>query len=141
MFSVQRPAYYLPLWFVYAFVYLAFFFAVVSGWRRMASRFPLQQWPDAKWFGWQSGEVGLVGYSKLLKISISARGLGLIAAWPFGLWHPPLLIPWNEITQTEEAWSWRGRGRTLTIGSPRWASVRLNNQQLIEAANVYLPPT
>jgi hypothetical protein len=75
----------------------SFSLAAVGGWRRIAKSFPASHQPNGKWFYWQSGAVGPVGYGNCLTVCSSDEGLYLAVLLPLRLGHPPLLIPWNDV--------------------------------------------
>lgn len=74
--------------------------ATLSGWRRMAARYPL---PDGlQGAALPSGfavRVGLASYRGVLHFEAAPQGLvaRVMRLFPF---HPPLLLPWRAITLT-----------------------------------------
>ncbi|HET6841282.1 MAG TPA: hypothetical protein VFK06_06295 [Candidatus Angelobacter sp.] len=75
------------------------FIAWQGGWRLLARRFRTQRsFPTQKW-RMQSAEMRfLANYNNCLTIGANAAGLYLAPMFLFRLWHPPLFIPWSEIT-------------------------------------------
>lgn len=119
---------------IYLFVFITFvlvgFFtlfliASIGDWRRLAKSFRARHQPDGKTFHFRSAGVGMVSYGNILTICISTDGLYLALFFPFRLMHPPLLIPWNEITAVREKNSLSRRRYRVSIGSPEWASLTL----------------
>ena len=60
-----------------------------------------------------------VGYKGALKVGTAPQGLYL-AVWPIlRLGHPPLLIPWAEISGSGETWLMR----RFSVGNPQVATL------------------
>lgn len=111
----------------------------VSGWRALAGRFPAPpDFTEGKLFAWQSGRVGVVNYNSVLRVRVSARGLHLSCSFPFHFMHPPLLIPWSQITNLQQHKVLAWQVILLTIGAPKVATVTLYNAKVIEAAQPWL---
>jgi hypothetical protein len=83
------------------FLYIQLLCAVIawwSGWRKLAARFRHEQNVGHQIGRWQSAKMRWGShYNNALKIAADETGLYLstIAIVPQ---HPPMLIPWNEIT-------------------------------------------
>lgn len=97
----------------------------LGDWRRLAKSFRAQHKPDGKTFTFRSAAVGMVSYGNILTICISDEGLYLGLFFPFSILHPPLLIPWKEITAVREKNTLSQRRYRISIGSPEWASLTL----------------
>lgn len=70
-----------------------------TGWHQLAERFTLQgDFPSEPWrFKSATARYGS-HYNNCLTIAASPVGLYMAMLWPFRVGHPPLFIPWNEIT-------------------------------------------
>ncbi len=111
----------------------------VGGWRAMAGRFPAPpNFTEGKLFTWQSGRIGMVNYNNVLRVRVSAQGLHLACGFPFHFMHPPLLIPWAQITNLEQQKVLAWQVIRLTIGAPKIATVTLYNAKIIEAAQPWI---
>ena len=89
----------LPLYLVLLWLLLAAISSVMSGWRGLARfyRFPGGRFSGATW-RWQSGALRYwTRYGNVLVVGASPEGLYLSTVFLFRAFHPPLLIPWNEI--------------------------------------------
>ena len=70
-----------------------------GGWSRLAEHYQHKAKFEGKKWRAKSGRMGLIGYGRCL--TIGANNYGLYFAAPFFLRHPPLLIPWDDITTSE----------------------------------------
>jgi hypothetical protein len=82
------------------------------GWTALATRYRAWDLYDGDKWSFQSAQVGRSTYRSCLTIGVTPPGLHLSVLFPFRLCHPPLLIPWGDITTTETQWSF-GRGYVL----------------------------
>lgn len=134
------------LWFllvpfiIYVFCAVATAIAVLSGWRKLAGKFPSpQNFTDGQLFTWQSGTVGVANYNNVLIVRVSSHGLYLDCIFPFRLMHPPILIPWAQVKAVRQTRFLGSSTIFLTIGSPKLATISLKNAKIIEAARQWLP--
>lgn len=91
----------------------SFFVALWSGWRLLAERYRCEREFTGERWRFQSGRMrGGCGYNNCLTLGANAEGLYMSVILP---WHPPLFIPWVEITVREEQ-QWWGNGTVFTLG-------------------------
>lgn len=70
----------------------------IGGWRRLAQRFHAQEPFYGESWRWQSAQFrGWCNYNNCLIVGANPESLYLAVNFPFGMFHPPLLIPWREI--------------------------------------------
>lgn len=82
-----------------AWVIAAFFVSRLSGWHDLAMRFELQGDFPAQQFRRKSARMQHgMNYNNCLTIGASPVGFSLATPWLFRASHPPLFIPWNEIS-------------------------------------------
>jgi len=105
-------------------------FPLFSGWRVLAQRYQTSEPPPQDLHSFQSGRVGLVVFKSVLNVGTSDRGLYLSVFFPFSLAHPPLLIPWSEISRVEEVHNFLQDSYRLYIGTPAIAKLLLHRQTL-----------
>jgi hypothetical protein len=88
------PLYFLTLWLLVSAI-----ISYIGGWSALARRFRLiHPFIGTKWTG-QSGQMrGIAGYHNCLTLGCNLEGLYLSTMPLFRFRHPPLLIPWNEIS-------------------------------------------
>jgi hypothetical protein len=99
----------------------------LSGWSLLALRFrAAEPWSGASW-SWQSGRFrGWCGYNNCLRVGANQQSLSLAVNKPFGLFHPALLIPWNEIeVETGKAFFGMYDMAQFRIGTEERVTVRI----------------
>jgi hypothetical protein len=71
----------------------------IGGWFSLARRFRCQAPFAGSRYSGQSGWMrGLANYRSCLVIGANPSGLYLAVFFPFRIAHPPLFIPWSEVT-------------------------------------------
>lgn len=88
---------FIPLW-----IGVCHFLLVMSGWPRLAERFPDRADTVLKTFRFQSGSMGNlplggVNYSSCLTISVCATGLRIRLWKIFAPFSGPVFVPWSAI--------------------------------------------
>ncbi len=88
----------LPLYLALLWLMIGAITSVLSGWRALARYYRFRgQFPGATW-RWQSGALRYwTRYGNVLVVGAGPEGLYLGATFVMRVFHPPLLIPWNEI--------------------------------------------
>ena len=72
-----------------------------AGWRTLARAYATDLPASGRTFRFQSGRIGHASYNGVLTISVEPEGIRLAVAAPFRPGHPPVLIPWDEISDIE----------------------------------------
>jgi hypothetical protein len=73
--------------------------AQVSGWPRLAEKYPARQPWNPKCWSLQSALLrGWSQYRGILRICADSEALHLSLLFPFSIAHRPLTIPWREIS-------------------------------------------
>ncbi len=91
------------------------------GWRSLAAHYQTQESAPAGTRHFCHMWVNRwVGYKGALSVGMTPKGLYL-AVWPITLeiWHPPLLIPWSEISVSGET----RLTRRFSVGKPQVATL------------------
>ncbi|TWT78757.1 hypothetical protein CA13_01540 [Planctomycetes bacterium CA13] len=106
---------------------ISFLLTFLSGWAKLAERYPDRTLPDCKAFYCQSGNIGGVNYNSCLTLCVSQRGLGLSVMIPFRIGHPTLWIPWSDFHDVQETRTpiVGFRSMTATLGTPPTVKVKL----------------
>jgi hypothetical protein len=108
------PLLFIPLWCAVS-VYIAF----MGGWRQLAKHYRANNPFLGKKFYFQSASMkGMTNYNKVLTIGVNREGLFISALFIFRLGHPPLLIPWPEITFKEKEGNFYDRCELRFARSP-----------------------
>lgn len=87
---------------------MMFLVAVMSGWRVLAEKYGLpegERMPEGKTLKWRSAALGgrfPTNYKSCLNFTATPLGLGISPALIFSTGHPPLFIPWADITLEEK---------------------------------------
>jgi hypothetical protein len=95
------------LWLIFPAHFMAAWFGVsalisyIGGWTTLAKRFRLKRPFTGRRWNWQSGHMRwTASYNGCLIVGCCAEGLYLATMPLFRFRHPPLLIPWTEISVT-----------------------------------------
>ena len=93
----------------FALLYVSFLWVAVSivisylgGWASLSKRFRFRgQFSGNRWRG-QSGQMRwIASYGNCLTVGANEDGLYLATFPLFRVGHPPLLIPWNEVSHSK----------------------------------------
>ncbi len=100
---------------VFLWCFVLWVIAWTSGWRRLAQRYsdtsPLA-WSSGGGVRFASAQMGLASYSGVLTVDATDKGVSIATIRLFRLSHPPLRIPWSEMT-------------IQVRGGKRWKAVQL----------------
>ncbi len=100
------------IWWLGLALLLAFFpliasvIAELSGWRRLAEKYPLQGEFPTPHRCFQSLWLNNGRYRRVVCMAETPYGVCLRLMWLFQAGHPPLCIPWNEIEILAERPPW-----------------------------------
>ena len=94
VFAWIFPIYFVCLWFLVTAT-----ISFVGGWLSLANPYRTRvPFNGAKW-RMQSGQMRwLANYKNVLTLGVSPQGLYLASMFLFRFMHPPLLVPWSEIS-------------------------------------------
>jgi hypothetical protein len=85
--------------FVFLWLVVSFVLSYAGGWATLARRFRYRgTFIGSKWWGESGGMRGLAHYRNCLVVGANPEGLYLAVIFPFRVAHPPIFIPWNEVT-------------------------------------------
>ena len=89
----------LPLLFPFFWAFVCVVIAYVGGWRSLAATYRAQQPFEGQRWWFQSGSMRWgTGYNNCLTVGASPLGLHLSVLFLFRAGHPPLFIPWEDVT-------------------------------------------
>jgi len=85
--------------FLFLWLVVSFVISYIGGWAALAHKFRYRAtFNGSKWRGESGSMRALAHYSRCLVIGASPEGLYLAMFFPFRIAHPPMLIPWTEVT-------------------------------------------
>ena len=78
-----------------------------SGWAALAEQYRSQETFTGRCWSFQSCQMRwLMGYNNCLKIGADPRGLFISVLFLFRMAHPPLFIPWRDISYVRKKILW-----------------------------------
>jgi hypothetical protein len=95
----QYFLYVFPLYFAALWVGIAYWIALIGGWRLLAKRFRMQGTFSGQKWNMQSARMrALSHYNNALTVGANDSGLFIVPFIMFRAWHPALFVPWTEIS-------------------------------------------
>lgn len=91
-----------PVFFVGLWVFVLFLIARLGGWSRLAEYYQTQTRFEGQIWRFRSGRFRWASYNGCLTLGANDRGLYLAVFPLFRVGHPPLFIPWYDITTEEK---------------------------------------
>jgi len=96
----------IPIWFPFLILVSLLLISAIlstrSGWRRIAARFPHKNITDYRKYHFVRMSLGSgplpVGYGGCVIVRLSPHGLGLSVIFLIRFLHPPIFIPWSEVS-------------------------------------------
>ncbi|HUN89774.1 MAG TPA: hypothetical protein VMU28_13330 [Terriglobales bacterium] len=101
-----------PWWFIFlaffgTWFFVMFFISRVGGWSRLAESYRTEQPFLGNLIRFQAAQLrNRTNYNGCMNFGGDPAGLYMVPMVPFRMFHPPLLIPWEEIT-TRPVKLWR----------------------------------
>lgn len=91
------------IFFVIIWLGVVLLLSLLSGWSRLAKIYRSRDSFAGEQWHFVSGQLrNFVNYRNCLTVGANADGLYLSILFPFRAGHPPLFIPWSDITVSEE---------------------------------------
>ncbi len=117
--------------------------AHIGGWRELARAYPATRRFDGEKLGVRSARLGYVNYNNCIRVSAGPAGLLLRMILPFRLAHPPILVPWTEVSVSDSGKrGWLIPPVTLTTRRCPWVTIRTDRRlagKLAQAAGAAWP--
>ncbi|HEV2616406.1 MAG TPA: hypothetical protein VGU63_07335 [Candidatus Acidoferrales bacterium] len=139
---VQHPASFVIVTLAVFWIVVSLFVSYGGGWHVLARRFRFNSEFTGKVFRWQSAHMRSVArYHNCVSIGANLEGLYVAPFFPFRIAHPPLFIPWSEVSYTRKKIFFSQMfcfelGREHAI--PFWVGKNLG-EQLQQAAGIAWP--
>ena len=90
------------LFFTGVWVAICYGIALTGGWNVLAEHYLDKSDFQGERFRFRSGQIGKASYGSCLTLGASPRGLYLATLVMFRFGHPPLFIPWEDISITSK---------------------------------------
>jgi hypothetical protein len=91
------------LMFIGIWLFVCIILSLIGGWQKFGRAYHAGEKIDGQNWSSQSGSARFgVGYRRCLNISANRNGLYISVLFLFRLGHPPLFIPWADITTKQE---------------------------------------
>jgi hypothetical protein len=104
---LQSPAFlllFVVFWFSFSWI-----LAKRSGWAKLASAYPAPRSLDGAHWSFQSARFGRrASYRGTIHVSADSLGMHLSMFLPFRFGHPPVFVPWTELTGRQDRQSLLG---------------------------------
>lgn len=112
----------------------------MSGWQRLATHYQVDRLPAVPMFRLGQASVGGIRYRGAMQAGASAEGLSLKTGFPFGIGHPPLLIPWSAIgpLQAETSLWMTFYSTEIQTGAGGSLTFTFTSNDLLEAARPWV---
>jgi hypothetical protein len=98
IFTYIAPILFIGFWAGFCFVD-----SKMAGWNSMAESYPLRTPYSGKRFTMETACLGNSNYKSGLTLGPNQVGLYIDVSFLYRWWHPPLFIPWNDITHVPVA--------------------------------------
>jgi hypothetical protein len=124
----MNQPYIFPIFFVAFWVFVCFIIGLVSGWRLLSKRFscPKGLFHGQTWSFRRARMRLLANYGNCLNFGADESGLYMSIFPIFRVGHPPLLIPWSEITVVPGETGLVFKQRNLRLGRQEAVSLRIS---------------
>ena|ERR1700690_1947244 len=94
----QFSVLFIPM-FIGMWTFICLFLSLLGGWRELGQVYHADGKIEGDKWSWQSGSTRFgVNYNHCLNIRANRKGIYIAISLPFRLGHPPLFIPWSDIT-------------------------------------------
>jgi hypothetical protein len=91
--------YIFPFFFAAVWLFSTYWVALLGGWRLLAKKFRAAgPFSGQKWHMQSAAMRWLSHYNSALTVGADSEGLFIVPLILFRAWHPPLFVPWAEIT-------------------------------------------
>jgi len=97
---------------------LSWLMSRISGWHRLARRFPATRPLDGETAYLRTGRIGAVTYHSCLRFHVTDDGLGIAIAIPFRIGHSPLFIPWDQFHHVKDDGMMYSHKAKASVGQP-----------------------
>jgi len=100
--TITDNPFHLPIVIFVVLVFISALLSTISGWHRIAARFPYKKITDPRKYYFARMSLGSgkfpVAYGGCVIVRLSPHGLGLSVIFLFRYLHRPIFIPWSEVS-------------------------------------------
>jgi hypothetical protein len=75
------------------------------GWRHLAHSYPAERTSQGRTWYMEWGQIGLTHYRAALILTATMEGLRIAVLFPFRIGHPPIFIPWEDLSAVRDRWT------------------------------------
>lgn len=125
-----------PFFFIGVWILASFILSRI-GWHKFAIHYKSNIKFNGKNIGPCSGFVNDIKFNNALNIIYNREGIYLSVFIPFRLFHPPLFIPWSEVTLIEDSLSFLIKETKLVIGNPYRGYIIIKTKTFEKMKNDY----
>jgi len=127
---------YFIFFFVAFWLGICFLLSSFSGWRQLSECYPSTGLFQGRRFYFQSAMMRLwVSYNGVLTLGMDPAGLQISILFPFRAGHPPLFVPWEDISWEERPGRFFGGFRLQFAKCP--SIPFLISRRLMERINLF----
>ncbi|MFL7812208.1 MAG: hypothetical protein ACK2TT_03040 [Anaerolineales bacterium] len=128
-----------PIYFIALWCFILWLIALAGGWKKLSGHYRQLGDFQGQILRMQSARLNWSNYSNILRIGLSERGLYMSPMVLFRPFHPPLLIPWEEIeAEPFQQALWRGyRLRFRSVPGVRLELYQGTFQQVLDFLEGY----
>lgn len=137
---MQNIPYLIPF-FIIGMWLLVIYIISKTGWSKLAVEYKTLDKFEGTKIMFASAGIGKANYNNALIIKYNDEGLYLKPIALFSTFHPPLLIPWNEITEVNDKKIFFSTFKVLSIGKPLITTIVLKPSTYAKFENNYLKGT
>ena len=117
----------IPVIFIGFWIFIVFILAQF-GWSNLAQNYKTSTEFYGTDYGIVSARVNIVNYKASLILKYNDEGIFLRPTIPFRIYHPPVFVPWNEISAVDEGQFLFAKYVKIGVGSPKVASIFLSKR-------------
>ncbi len=117
-------------------IFVVWLISHLSGWQKLAKRYPATLPPQGKRMGGQTLLMGFSRYSNTMEMVVNSTGIWMQPKWLFRAGHKPVFIPWSELSNPQPAtWRW-SKLVYFGLGNPVFRKIALSETVLKERAHI-----
>jgi len=116
-------------------IFTVWLISLISGWRKLVTRYPAHLPPQGEQLGLQTALVGFSRYRNTMTMVVNSTGLWMQPMWLFRAGHKPVFIPWGEFQNPQPTMWRREKLVRFDVGLPKVTTIALP-RTVVEKAGV-----